>query len=147
MNDLLQVAIDAHGGLSRWNQLKRVNASLSITGAIWQVKGKPDILKDVSIEAELHKERLTTHFNGKGIRTVFEPNRVIVETEGGRLVDAAEDVAGAVRQRQTPEGAPTARVFQRAAVALPVVQTHQPVAPRRYGRRLRVPRANPSRSA
>lgn len=104
MNDLLQVAIDAHGGLSRWNQLKRVNASLSITGAIWQVKGKPDILKDVSIEAELHKERLTTHFNGKGIRTVFEPNRVIVETEGGRLVDNRDDPRSAFRghTRQTP---------------------------------------------
>jgi hypothetical protein len=104
MNDLLQVAVDAHGGLSRWNQLKRVKASLSITGAIWQVKGKPDILKDVSIEAELHKERLTTHFNGKGIRTVFEPNRVIVETEGGRLVDNRDDPRSAFRghTRQTP---------------------------------------------
>jgi len=104
MNDLLQVAVDAHGGLSRWNQLKRVKASLSITGAIWQVKGKPDILKDVSIEAELHKERLTTHLNGKGIRTVFEPNRVIVETEGGRLVDNRNDPRSAFRghTRQTP---------------------------------------------
>ena len=104
MNDLLQVAVDAHGGLSRWNQLKRVKASLSITGAIWQMKGKPDILKHVSIEAELHKERLTTHFNGKGIRTVFEPNRVIVETEGGRLVDNRNDPRSAFRghTRQTP---------------------------------------------
>src|SRR6202051_1145103 len=103
MNDLLQVAVDAHGGLSRWNQLKRVKASLSITGAIWQMKGKPDILKHVSIEAELHKERLTTHFNGKGIRTVFEPNRVIVETEGGRLVDNRDDPRSAFRghTRQT----------------------------------------------
>jgi len=50
MNDLLQVAVDAHGGLSRWNQLKRVKASLS-RGAIWQLKGKPDALADVSIEA------------------------------------------------------------------------------------------------
>jgi len=104
MNDLLQVAVDAHGGLSRWNQLKRVKASLSITRAIWQMKGKPDILNDVSIEAELHKERLTTHFNGKGIRTVFEPNRVIVETEGGRLVDNRDDPRSAFRghTRQTP---------------------------------------------
>ena len=104
MNDLLQVAVDAHGGLSRWNQLKRVKASLSITGAIWQMKGKPDILNDVSIEAELHKERLTTHFNGKGIRTVFDPNRVIVETEGGRLVDNRDDPRSAFRghTRQTP---------------------------------------------
>jgi hypothetical protein len=55
MNDLLQVAVDAHGGLSRWKQLKRVRSNLSITGAIWQMKGKPDVLEDVSIEAELHR--------------------------------------------------------------------------------------------
>src|ERR1700692_11349 len=40
MNDLLQVAVDAHGGLSRWNQLKRVKASLSITGAIRQKRNQ-----------------------------------------------------------------------------------------------------------
>jgi hypothetical protein len=62
MNDLLQVAVNAHGGLARWNQLKRLKANLSTTGAIFQVKGKSDVLKDVSIEAELHKQRLTTQF-------------------------------------------------------------------------------------
>jgi hypothetical protein len=104
MNDLLQVAVDAHGGLSRWNQLKRVRANLSITGAIWQMKGKPDVLEDVSIEAELHKERLITHFNRQGKRTVFEPNRVSVQTEGGRLVDSRDDPRSAFQghTRQTP---------------------------------------------
>ena len=97
MNDLLQVAVDAHGGLSRWNQLKRVKASLSITGAIWQLKGKPDALAEVSIEAELHKERLTTHFNDQGKRTVFELNRVSGQTEGGRLVDSRDDPRSAFR--------------------------------------------------
>jgi hypothetical protein len=104
MNDLLQIAVDAHGGLLRWNQLKRVKASLWITGAIWQLKGKPDVLADVSIEAELHKERLTTHFNGQGTRTVFEPNRVSIQTEGGRLVDSRDDPRSAFRGHtpQTP---------------------------------------------
>jgi hypothetical protein len=43
MNALLQVAVNAHGGLERWNQLKRLKASVSITSAIWQLKGKPDV--------------------------------------------------------------------------------------------------------
>jgi len=104
MNDLLQTAVDAHGGLSRWNQLKTVKASLSITGAIWQLKGKPDALKDVSIEAGLHKERLTIHLNGQGLCTVFEPNRITVQTEGGHLVDSRDDPRSAFRghTRETP---------------------------------------------
>lgn len=104
MPDLLRAAVEAHGGLLRWNQLKTVKASLSITGAIWQLKGKPDLFKEVSIEAELHKERLTTHFNGQGKRTVFEPNRITVETETGRLVDRRDDPRSAFRghTRETP---------------------------------------------
>jgi hypothetical protein len=104
MNDLLQLAVDAHGGLARWNELKTVRASVSVTGVIWQVKGKPDVLKDVSIEAELHKERLTTHFNGQGLCTFFEPNRITVQTEGGRLVDSRDDPRSAFRghTRETP---------------------------------------------
>ena len=104
MNDLLQLAVDAHGGLSRWNQLKTVRASLSITGAIWHLKGKPDVLKDVSIEAELHQERLTTHFNGQGKRTVFEPNRITIETETGQVLESHGDPRSAFRghTQQTP---------------------------------------------
>jgi hypothetical protein len=97
MNDLLQLAVDAHGGLARWDQLKRIKASVSITGAVWQVKGRPDVLTDVSIEAELHQERLTTHFNGQGKRTVFEPNRITIETETGQVLESRGDPRSAFR--------------------------------------------------
>jgi hypothetical protein len=104
MPDLLRAAVEAHGGLLRWNQLNAVKASLSITGAIWQLKGKPDVLRDSSIEAELRKERLTTHFNGKGKRTIFEPNRITVETESGHFVDSRDNPRSAFRghTRETP---------------------------------------------
>ena len=77
---------------------------MSVTGVIWQVKGKPDVLKDISIEAELHKGRLMAHFNGHGLCTVFEPSRITVQTEGGRLVDSRDDPRSAFRghTRQTP---------------------------------------------
>ena len=104
MPDLLRAAVEAHGGLLRWNQLNAVKASLSITGAIWQLKGKPDVLRDSSIEAELRKERLTTHFNGQGKRTIFEPNRITVETESGHFVDSRDNPRSAFRghTRETP---------------------------------------------
>ena len=64
----------------------------------------PDVLQDISIEAELHKERLTTHFNGQGLGTVFEPDRITVQTENGRLLDSREDPRSAFRghTRETP---------------------------------------------
>src|SRR5690348_11260390 len=97
MNDLLQLAVGAHGGLARWNRLKTVKASVSITGAIWHMKGKPDALNDISIEAELHEERLITHFNGQGLYTIFEPSRITVQTETGLLVDSRDDPRSAFR--------------------------------------------------
>jgi hypothetical protein len=42
MNDLLELAVEAHGGLKRWSQLTTVKASLSITGMLWQLKGQPE---------------------------------------------------------------------------------------------------------
>jgi len=41
VNDLLKLAVEAHGGLTRWNRLAAVEAHLSISGALWHLKGKP----------------------------------------------------------------------------------------------------------
>jgi hypothetical protein len=46
MNSLLKLATEAHGGLNRWNELKSLKAHLSVTGVLWHVKGRPDVLKD-----------------------------------------------------------------------------------------------------
>jgi hypothetical protein len=39
VQDLLQLAVDAHGGLRRWEQISRFRAVGSITGAVWDLKG------------------------------------------------------------------------------------------------------------
>jgi hypothetical protein len=91
MNELLELAIDAHGGLERWNQLKSVRASMSITGAIYHLKGKPDVLKDVAIEAELHKQTLVMHYRDQQRRTMFEPDLIVSETAQGQLLERREN--------------------------------------------------------
>ena len=47
MNELLNLAVGAHGGLERWNKVKSVKVAAAITGAIWYLKSKGDALKDV----------------------------------------------------------------------------------------------------
>lgn len=81
MNDLLKIVVEAHGGLDRWNQLKSVNVQASITGGIWYVKGRPDVLKDVVIDARLHTEKLTMSFPGQSKKTVFEPKLITVNLD------------------------------------------------------------------
>ena len=46
--------------LSRWPQLKTVTADLSVTGALWQIKGQAGALQQFRIEAELHRQKVMT---------------------------------------------------------------------------------------
>jgi hypothetical protein len=91
MNDLLSTAIKAHGGMDRWNTVTSVQINASITGAIWSVKGKPDVLKSVVMTADTRSERLTTVFPGQDKRSTFEPNRVVIERADGTPVEARDD--------------------------------------------------------
>ena len=104
MNELLNLAVKAHGGLERWNKVKAIKVAASITGAIWFVKGKGDVLKDVVLTAETRKERLTVDFPGQNRRAIFEPNRIVIETLEGTLIEARDNPEESFKgqQRETP---------------------------------------------
>lgn len=91
MNSMLKLATDAHAGLERWNTLTSLTARLSVTGAIWQVKGKPDVLKNIQIDLTLHVERVITHLIGQDKRFFFTPSRVATENEQGKTLDARNE--------------------------------------------------------
>ena len=104
MNDLLKLAVEAHGGLDRWNELKAIKVSASITGAIWFVKGRGDFFKDVVLTAETTNERLVVDFPGHDRRAVFEPNRITITTNGGVPIHTTDDPERTFegQQRETP---------------------------------------------
>lgn len=88
---MLDIAINAHGGLDRWNRVSSIRIEASITGAIWFVKGKPDVLKDVVITAETKRERLTMEIPGQCRRSVFEPNHVVIQNDRGQPIIERHD--------------------------------------------------------
>jgi hypothetical protein len=104
MNELLKLAVKAHGGLDRWNRVKAIKVAASITGAIWFVKGKGDFLKNVVLTAETRNEHLTVDFPGQDKRAIFEPNRIVIETTGGTLIEARDNPVKsfAGQKRETP---------------------------------------------
>jgi len=91
MNDLLNLAVEAHGGLKRWSRVEAVTAAASITGEIWRVKSKPDYLKNVIFKVETKRERVTMDFPGQDKRSVFEPNRVEMQRRDGTVVATRDD--------------------------------------------------------
>jgi hypothetical protein len=100
----LELAVKAHGGLERWNKVTSVNVAASITGAIWFVKSKGDVLKNVIMTIATKKERVTTDFPGQDKRTIFEPARIVMEKTNGTLIDTRDDPEKSFQgqQRETP---------------------------------------------
>lgn len=104
MNDLLKLAVEAHGGLDRWNQVKAIKIAASITGGIWYVKGKGDFLKNVVLTIETRNERVIVDFPGQDKRAIFQPDRVVIETAAGALIEARDDPEKSFegQKRETP---------------------------------------------
>jgi hypothetical protein len=92
MNDLLALALEAHGGLQRWNEFQTLKAEVSIDGAIWHLKQQPGLLTNKLFEIETHVERLTiTPFSGPDRRAAFVPSRLSLETLDGKTVESREN--------------------------------------------------------
>jgi hypothetical protein len=91
LNELLNLALRAHGGLDRWNMVKSVKMQASITGAIWYLKGKPDYLKNIVMTADAKTERVVTNFPGHDKRSIFEPNRIVMEKLDGTVMEARDN--------------------------------------------------------
>jgi hypothetical protein len=104
MNELLSLAVNAHGGVERWSKVKAIQVAASITGAIWYVKGKGDFLKNVVLTVETTRERVTVDFPGQDKRAIFESNRVVIERTDGSLIAARDNPVKsfAGQSRETP---------------------------------------------
>jgi hypothetical protein len=104
MNDLLESAVAAHGGLDRWNQVKSITVDASIAGALWAFKSQGDALTDVRFEVDTTRERLTVDYAGQDKQSVFEPHRVVIQRRDGTLIDARDDPERSFdgHQLQTP---------------------------------------------
>ena len=104
MNDLLDSAVAAHGGLDRWNQVKSITVDAAITGALWALKSQDGALKDVRFEVDTTRERLSMDVADQDKRSVFESHRVVIQRRDGTLIDARDDPEGSFdgHQLQTP---------------------------------------------
>jgi len=91
MNDLLDVAVKAHGGLETWNRHTSVWVDLSIGGALWDLKGQTGLFAVGTYEADLRKQRATLgHFRDAGRQVRFSPERLSLETSAGATLDVRE---------------------------------------------------------
>lgn len=82
MNELLNKAIAAHGGWSRWQRIRRLTAEATIGGAVWSTKGKGGLFEDVRTTIDPHRPHAEyAPFRAPGQQSVWEPERTAIENE------------------------------------------------------------------
>jgi hypothetical protein len=85
--DLLTSVLDAHGGLGRWQQFTRVEATLVSGGLLFELKGMPQDPTPRRMTAALQREWASVQpFGADDQRTDFAPDRVAIEKLDGSLV-------------------------------------------------------------
>jgi hypothetical protein len=85
MTPLLETVIEAHGGLARWEEVRSLTVSASITGAIWAIKGQADYLDDIVMRVDTQRQQIVTDFPEQDKRLRYQPGRVTLELPKGRI--------------------------------------------------------------
>ena len=61
MNELIDLVIDAHGGMAQWEKFNHLKVHLKTGGHIWEIKGKSGLLADGFYEANIGEQRSSYH--------------------------------------------------------------------------------------
>lgn len=88
MSTLLDIAVNAHGGLNRWDELISVTARLSIGGVLLPLKGQTGHLDDVNVRMDLHHQ-FTSHFpfGEPGVHTAFTGKHIALLNQQGKIIE------------------------------------------------------------
>ena len=75
MNELLGLAVSAHGGLERWSRIRSIDVSLIISGQLLEVKGFPEHQHTkVTIDAD-RPRTVMEPYGEEGARGIYTPGR------------------------------------------------------------------------
>jgi len=91
VNSLLQFAIDAHGGLTRWKAFDAIRARLTVRGAVFDAKAVPGFQENVAYELRLRDEKVTTTgFGGPDLQLRFTPDHLVWGSLDGRVIESRD---------------------------------------------------------
>jgi hypothetical protein len=84
VNGLLSRVLDAHGGLEDWNRIKRIQATIVTTGALWGMKGLEHEAHACRVDVWRREQRVTLGpSSGSDLHCEYTPDRVaIVDSQG-----------------------------------------------------------------
>jgi hypothetical protein len=89
MHDLVKLAIEMHGGLKRWDEVRQISATLRPDGLALKLRGQEAFSKaPTTVTAKTREQSVTFDpFLGPGLTGVFEPYRTAVQTSDGGVME------------------------------------------------------------
>ena len=88
MSEFLDVVLRAHGGLDRWGKLNKVSAMIVAGGGLLPMEGIEVDPHPLRTTATTHEEStVISPFGQSDWRMVFRPERVVIETSAGVVVE------------------------------------------------------------
>jgi hypothetical protein len=95
MHELVKMTIEAHGGLERWKQVRRISASFRVSGPSFKQRGpvgEAFAALPMRVLVDAHEPHVILEpfaaFEQKGI---YRPHRTVVESSEGRVVEALDN--------------------------------------------------------
>ena len=75
-NSLLDLALDAHGGMKRWNELSDLVVDTTLGGSLWAQVGAPRIMPKFRLSLSLRRQHVIMYSDTAKERVLFEPSQV-----------------------------------------------------------------------
>jgi hypothetical protein len=95
---LLESALRASGGASRWRQISRFTLHVSFAGALLTAKCGTAQLKELAVEGSTRFQAVDiTGFGGADLRALYRPDRVALEGPDGQPIAQRRATAGEFR--------------------------------------------------
>ena len=91
MNQLLSRILDAHGGMDRWRDLEKVEATIVAGAGFYPLKGMINDTTPRRLTAWLHQQRSSVlPFGAPDQRTMFTPEQIAIKSLDGTVVAERE---------------------------------------------------------
>jgi hypothetical protein len=89
MRDLVKLAIDAHGGMRRWKQVRAISATLVPDGLALKVRGQEAFARTpTTVTVDTREQKVTFNpFLAPEWKCTYEPARTAVTAAGGKVID------------------------------------------------------------
>ena len=88
MQDLLELAIDAHGGIQKWEQFKEVSAHMKLSGILWKLLGhENNELADCDYTTLLREQKgWFDNFELPGQQAIWTRQEITI-SQNGKVID------------------------------------------------------------